>query len=92
MKGAMLLSAVAAALTLASPAGAATYEVAGQQKAIDGDAATAKMTGGLRGRWTTTSFEEVALSPYYEAKGPSRSRAASTGAATAHARATRRGR
>jgi hypothetical protein len=42
MKGAMLLAAVAAALTLASPAGAATYEVAGQQKAIDGDAATAR--------------------------------------------------
>jgi hypothetical protein len=69
MKGAMLLAAVAAALTLASPAGAATYEVAGKSRAIDGDAATSKMTGGLRGRWTTTSFEEVALSPYYEGKG-----------------------
>jgi hypothetical protein len=43
--------------------------VAGKSKAIDGDAATSKMTGGLRGLWTTTSFEEVALTPYYQGKG-----------------------
>ena len=69
MKAVIFVAAIAAALTLASPAGARTYEVAGQQKAIEGDAATSTMTGGLRGRWTTTSFEEVAVSPYYEAKG-----------------------
>ena len=67
MKGAMLLAAVAAALTLASPAGAATYEVAGTQKSIDDD--TAKMSGDLRGVWTTTSSELVAFTPYVEVKG-----------------------
>ena len=67
MKGAMLLAAVAAALTLATPAGAATYEVAGTQKAIDAD--TAKMSGDLRGVWTTTYSELVAFTPYVEVKG-----------------------
>ncbi|MGZ6636799.1 MAG: hypothetical protein ACXVII_28250 [Solirubrobacteraceae bacterium] len=69
MKGAMFLAAAAAALVLASPAGAATYPVAGKQRVIDADAGTYKMTGGLLGNWKTTSFEEVALSPYYEGKG-----------------------
>lgn len=67
MKGAMLLAAVAAALTLASPAGAATYEVAGKSTSIDDD--TAKLSGDLRGVWTTTSFELVAFTPYIETKG-----------------------
>ena len=67
MKGATFLVAAAAALALASPAGAATYEVAGKQTTIDAD--TAKMTGDLRGRWTTTSFEDVAYTPFYQAKG-----------------------
>jgi hypothetical protein len=67
MKGAILLAAVAAALTLASPAGAATYEVAGTQKPIDEN--TAKMSGDLRGVWTNTSFEVVAFTPYFQAKG-----------------------
>jgi hypothetical protein len=69
MKGTMLLAAAAAALLLASPAGAATYQVAGKQKVIDEAAGTSKVTGDLRGSWNITSFEEVALSPYYEAKG-----------------------
>jgi hypothetical protein len=69
MKGATLFAAVAAALVIASPAGAATYDVAGKQKVIDADAGTYKMTGGLRGLWKTTSFEQVAVSPYFEAKG-----------------------
>jgi hypothetical protein len=43
--------------------------VSGRQKAIEEDAGIYKMTGGLRGRWRTTSFEEVALTPVYEAKG-----------------------
>jgi hypothetical protein len=67
MKGITLLAAAVAALTLASPAGAATIEVSGSQKSIDAD--TAKMTGDLRGVWTTTSFEPVAFAPYFEAKG-----------------------
>lgn len=69
MKGAMLLAAAAAALVLAAPAGATTYQVAGKQRVINADAGTYKMTGGLRGAWKTTSFKKVALSPYYEAKG-----------------------
>ena len=67
MKGATFLVAAVAALALASPAGAATIEVEGRQKAID--ESTAKMTGDLRGVWTTTSFEPVAFEPYFEAKG-----------------------
>jgi hypothetical protein len=55
MKGAMLLAAAAAALVLASPAGAVTYQVAGKQKVIDADAGTSTMTGGLRGAWKTTA-------------------------------------
>jgi hypothetical protein len=69
MKGAMLLAATAAALVLAVPAGAATYQVAGKQTVIDADAGTSTMSGGLLGAWKITSFEQVALSPYYEAKG-----------------------
>ena len=61
--------AAAAALVLAAPAGAATYQVAGKQTAVDADAGTYKMSGGLRGDWATTSFEEVATEPYYEGKG-----------------------
>ena len=67
MKGATFLVAAVAALALASPAGAATIELEGRQKAID--ESTAKMTGDLRGVWTTTSFEPVAFTPYFEAKG-----------------------
>jgi hypothetical protein len=61
--------AAAAALVLAAPAGAATYQVAGKQTAVDADAGTYKMSGGLRGKWATTSFEEVAAKPYYEGEG-----------------------
>jgi hypothetical protein len=67
MKGGTFLVAAVAALALASPAGAATIELEGRQKAID--ESTAKMTGDLRGVWTTTSFEPVAFEPYFEAKG-----------------------
>ncbi len=67
MKGITLLAAAVAALALAAPAGAATYEVAGTQKSIDDD--TAKLSGDLRGVWTTTSSELVAFTPYIEIKG-----------------------
>ena len=66
---ATFLATAAAALVLAAPAGAATYQVAGKQKAVDADAGTYKMSGGLRGDWATTSFEEIATEPYYEGKG-----------------------
>jgi hypothetical protein len=67
MKATMLLAAAAAVLVLASPAGAAAIEVSGRQTANDDG--TARMTGDLRGRWTTTSFELVSVSPYVEGKG-----------------------
>jgi hypothetical protein len=60
---------VALALALATPAGATTYQVDGRQKAVDADAGTYKMSGGLIGGWVTTSSEEVATDPYYETKG-----------------------
>ena len=58
-----------AALALAAPANAATYQVAGKQKAIDADAGVYTMSGGLIGRWVTTSSQEVAVEPYYELTG-----------------------
>ena len=67
MKGITLLAAAVAVLAVASPAGAATIEVSGKQRSIDADAA--RMTGDLRGIWTTTSSELVAFAPYVEVKG-----------------------
>ncbi len=69
MLRATFLAAVAAALVLAAPAGAATYQVHGKQKVIDEAAGTYKVSGDLLGDWKTISFEEVATSPYYEGKG-----------------------
>ena len=69
MKRAAFLAATVAALLLAAPAGAKTYQVKGTQKVVDDEAGTYKMTGDLLGPWATTSFEEVATSPYYEGKG-----------------------
>ena len=62
--------AAAAALVLAAPAGAATYQVAGKQTAVDDDAGTYKMSGRpARATGRRPSFEEVATEPYYEGKG-----------------------
>jgi hypothetical protein len=69
MSRATFLAAAAAALVMAAPADAATYRVWGKQKAIDADAGTYKMSGGLRGDWATTAFEPVATEPYFEAQG-----------------------
>jgi hypothetical protein len=69
MKRATLLAAAVAALVLAAPAGAKTYQLEGTQKVVDEQAGTFKMTGDLLGAWATTGFEEVATSPYYEGKG-----------------------
>jgi hypothetical protein len=64
------LAAVATALALAVPAGATTtYRVSGEQTAIDADAGKYVMSGGLVGKWTTTSFQEIATSPIYQGKG-----------------------
>jgi hypothetical protein len=68
-RAAFVAAAIAAALVLAAPAGAATYQVHGKQKTVDEAAGTFKVTGGLVGRWATTSFEEVATEPYFEGKG-----------------------
>jgi hypothetical protein len=62
--------AVAAALTLAAPAGAATaYQVSGTQTVVDETAGTYKMHGSLVGDWSFTSYTEIATSPIYRAKG-----------------------
>ena len=67
---ALCLTAVGATLAAAKrPARPHTFQVAGTQRVIDSDAGTYTMTGGLRGAWQTTSFEQVSLSPYYEGKG-----------------------
>ena len=60
---------LAAALALAAPAAAGTHRVSGKQIPVDADAGTSKMRGGLVGSWTTTSFEEVARSPFFHARG-----------------------
>jgi hypothetical protein len=67
--GAAVLASCTAALAVASPADADTYKVSGKQIAIDAEAGTFKMKGGLIGDWAITSFEEIAKSPYYHAKG-----------------------
>jgi hypothetical protein len=64
-----LLALAAGLLLAAAPAQAKTYEVAGKQKAIDADAGKYRMTGGLLGKWDTTSFTETATAPYYTGTG-----------------------
>jgi hypothetical protein len=62
---------VAAMAAFAAPAGAktATYPVSGKQIVVDEDAGTYKMTGGLVGDWSVTSFTELATAPLYKGKG-----------------------
>jgi hypothetical protein len=69
---ASILAVCAIALVVASPAGAATYQVSGKQTVVDAEKGVYKMRGGLLGRWTTTSFEEVATAPYYQGRGTER--------------------
>jgi hypothetical protein len=61
---------VAAMAGFAAPAGAktATYPVSGKQIVVDEDAGTYKMTGGLVGDWSVTSFTELATAPLYWAQ------------------------
>ena len=63
------LAAALAALALAAPVSAATYRVAGKQTAIDADAGMYKVSGGLVGKWTQTSFDVIAESPIFQGKG-----------------------
>jgi hypothetical protein len=65
----VLLASVAAALVIAAPASAKTYAVAGKQIAVNENAGKYRMTGGLIGKWKTTSFKQLATSPIYKAKG-----------------------
>ena len=68
-RSAAVLASCAAAIAVASPAAANTYKVSGKQIAVDAEAGTFKMKGGLLGDWAITSFEEIGTSPYYHAKG-----------------------
>lgn len=70
----LVLATCAAALLVAAPAGAATYAVSGKQSVVDEEKGIYKMRGSLLGRWTTTSFEEVATEPYYQGRGTERFR------------------
>lgn len=69
IRRAAVLSACAAALVVAAPAGAATYPVSGKQKVVDEEKGIYKMQGDLVGRWTITSFEEVETAPYFHGRG-----------------------
>lgn len=63
-----------AALALPASANAVTYQFDGRQKAIDADKGIYQMSGGLIGRWVTTSSKDVAAKPYYETMGTERFR------------------
>jgi hypothetical protein len=65
----VLLACVAAAVAVAAPASAKTYRVSGKQIAVDVDAGTYKMRGGLIGKWSQTSFEPLKTAPIYHARG-----------------------
>ena len=65
----VLLAAAAALLIFAAPAGAKTYAVSGKQIAVNENAGKYRMTGGLIGKWKTTSFKTIATSPIYKGKG-----------------------
>lgn len=67
--GVPILAVCAAALVLVAPATAGTYRVVGKQTVVDLEAGTYKMSGGLRGSWAITSFEELGTSPLYHASG-----------------------
>jgi hypothetical protein len=68
-RGVALVASCVAALAVAAPAAANTHRVYGKQVTVDPDAGTFKMKGGLLGSWAITSFNEIATSPYYNAKG-----------------------
>jgi hypothetical protein len=54
----------------AAPSGGESFAVAGKQTAVDAEAGTYKMKGGLLGDWTITSFKELpSSSPVLMAKG-----------------------
>jgi hypothetical protein len=63
------LTAVAAALALAAPAGADTYRLSGRQIAVDADNGVFKMNGSLVGEWNITRFDTTATSPLLQATG-----------------------
>ena len=69
IRRAAVLGTCAMALLVAAPAGAATYPVSGSQTVVNEEQGIYKMRGGLIGRWTVTSFEEVAQTPIYHGRG-----------------------
>jgi hypothetical protein len=66
-----LTVAAVAALAAAGPASAktTTYPVSGKQTVVDEDNGIYKVSGGLIGDWTVTSFTELAATPLYKGKG-----------------------
>jgi hypothetical protein len=63
------LAAVAAALVVAAPAGAATVPLSGTQTVVDENAGTFKMHGSLVGDWAVTTFNVLDTSPRLHATG-----------------------
>jgi hypothetical protein len=66
----VVLATAAATLIVAAPASAArTYPLSGKQIVVNADQGIYKMRGSLIGRWTITSFNEVADPTYFHATG-----------------------
>jgi hypothetical protein len=71
-----LVPILAVLIAMAAPAGAAAappagevFAVSGKQVAVDAEAGTYAMKGGLLGDWKFTSFKETASAPVLMAKG-----------------------
>ena len=64
-----LLVTCAAALALATPAGAQNHKVSGQDITVDADKGLYKLQGDLIGSFKVTSYQELATSPVYHATG-----------------------
>lgn len=56
-------------VVLAAPASAATYPVSGHQVVVNEGEGKYKMTGGLLGSWSITSFKEISAGAIFKAKG-----------------------
>jgi hypothetical protein len=64
--------AAVVAVSVAVPAGAATYRVSGQQVVDSPDGSKAHVTGGLLGTWQIRSFRQTAKKPLIRAHGAER--------------------
>lgn len=68
----VIAASLAVFAVLAASAGAATYAVSGKQVVVNEEEGKYKMTGGLLGAWSITSFKELSSGPIFKAKGTER--------------------